>query len=53
MKLAFLARYEDAESAPKRTHKHANISKFSGVIPPDPQKLCIEKKGILAGTYGS
>jgi hypothetical protein len=24
----FLARYEDAESAPKRTYKHAKISKF-------------------------
>jgi hypothetical protein len=28
MKLAFLAKYEDAESAPKRTYKHAKISKI-------------------------
>jgi hypothetical protein len=28
MKLAFLARYEDAKSAPKRTYKHAKITKF-------------------------
>jgi hypothetical protein len=35
MKLAFfLARYEDAESAPKRTYKHAKISKiFRGWYP--------------------
>jgi hypothetical protein len=28
MKLAFLARYEDAKGAPKRTYKHSKISKF-------------------------
>jgi hypothetical protein len=33
----FLARYEDAESAPKRTNKHAKISKnFLRVIPRTP-----------------
>jgi hypothetical protein len=37
MKLAFLTRYEDAESAPKRTYKHAKLSKFFRVIPPNPR----------------
>jgi hypothetical protein len=30
----FLARYEDAKSAPKRTYKHAKISKFFGAHTP-------------------
>jgi hypothetical protein len=37
MKLHFLARYGDAESAPKRTYKHAKISKFFRGDTPDPR----------------
>jgi hypothetical protein len=36
-KLAFLARYEDVKSAPKRTYKHAKIWKiFRGHTPGPP-----------------
>jgi hypothetical protein len=37
MKLHFLARYGDVESAPKRTYKHAKISKIFRGDTPDPR----------------
>jgi hypothetical protein len=54
MKLAFLARYEDAKSAPKRTYKHAKISNFfRGSYPGPPnQKGKGERGGVGWGWEG-
>jgi hypothetical protein len=48
----FLARYEDAESAPKRTYKHTKISKFfKGRYPRTPVLKGEGWEGVVEG-YG-